>query len=242
MINSTLTLTISSIIMVFFGHFAFIARADYFSIIPMLLLALPTYVDLIRTNFKKGVLIILVLSAYATMIEALSILTSFPYGSFAYNKQLGYKLFDLVPWSVGFGWAPLVIGCFTLGMWQFKNRYYQFIFGVLFLVSADLVLDPGAVLMQFWTWEHPGIYYGIPFTNYLGWMLSSIIGGFLYYYIFTKTEILKLSKLCVLTLALGNAFWIGVTFSNSYWIPWLVGCLMQILIIWITHIKSKQKI
>ncbi|MDA0317462.1 MAG: carotenoid biosynthesis protein [Bacteroidetes bacterium] len=242
MINSTLALLISSIAMIFFGYFAFLARTDYFSVIPMLLLALPTYSDLIRTNFKKGILIIIVLSVYAAMIEALSILTSFPYGSFVYNKQLGYKLFDVVPWTVGFGWAPLVIGCFTLGIWQFKNRYNQFIFGVLFLVSADLVLDPGAVLMRFWTWENPGIYYGIPFSNYLGWLLSSVIGGFLYYYIFTKTEILKLSKLSVLTLALGNAFWIGVTYSNSYWIPCLVGCLMQILIIWTTHIKSKQKV
>ena len=242
MINSTLALLISSIAMIFFGYFAFLARTDYFSVIPMLLLALPTYSDLIRTNFKKGILIIIVLSVYAAMIEALSILTSFPYGSFVYNKQLGYKLFDVVPWTVGFGWAPLVIGCFTLGIWQFKNRYNQFIFGVLFLVSADLVLDPGAVLMRFWTWENPGIYYGIPFSNYLGWLLSSVIGGFLYYYIFTKTEILKLSKLSVLTLALGNAFWIGVTYSNSYWIPCLVGCLMQIFIIWTTHIKSKQKV
>ena len=181
MINSTLALLISSIAMIFFGYFAFLARTDYFSVIPMLLLALPTYSDLIRTNFKKGILIIIVLSVYAAMIEALSILTSFPYGSFVYNKQLGYKLFDVVPWTVGFGWAPLVIGCFTLGIWQFKNRYNQFIFGVLFLVSADLVLDPGAVLMRFWTWENPGIYYGIPFSNYLGWLLSSVIGGFLYF-------------------------------------------------------------
>lgn len=241
MINNTLTFVMWSVIMVFFGYFAFIAREDYFSFMPMLLLALPAYTDLIRINFKKGLLIIIVLSVYAALIEALSILTSFPYGSFVYNKHLGYKLFDVVPWTIGFGWAPLVIGCFTLGAWHFKKRYNQFIFGALFLVCADLVLDPGAVLMQFWTWENPGIYYGIPFSNYLGWLLSSVVCGFLFFYILNKSEIEKLSSFSVYTLVLGNAFWIGVTYFNSYWIPCLVGCLMQAIIIWIIHHKKRRE-
>jgi uncharacterized membrane protein YccC len=33
------------------------------------------------------------------------------------------------------------------------------------------------------------------------------------------------------TLALGNAFWIGVTFSAGYWIPFSVGILLQLVVL-----------
>ncbi len=92
-----------TLIMVFVGFFAYTARNEYFSVIPMLLLALPAYFALLKTNLWKGLLFIVILSCYATAIEALSIQTSFPYGAFEYNAQLGYKLFDLVPWTVSFG-------------------------------------------------------------------------------------------------------------------------------------------
>ena len=221
----------SSLLMLFIGFFAYAARNEYFSVIPMLLLAVPAYLALLKTNFWKGLLFIGILSIYATGIEALSIQTSFPYGAFEYNAQLGYKLFDLVPWTVSFGWVPLVIGCFALSSWIFNKRSYQFFAGALLLVVSDLIVDPGAVLMNFWTWTYPGMYYSIPFSNYLGWILSSIIGGLLLFWTVPKNDMQQLPFYSTYTLALGNAFWVGVTLNAGYWIPFFVGIVLQVVVV-----------
>ena len=221
----------SSLLMLFIGFFAYAARNEYFSVIPMLLLAVPAYLALLKTNFWKGLLFIGILSIYATGIEALSIQTSFPYGAFEYNAQLGYKLFDLVPWTVSFGWVPLVIGCFALSSWIFNKRSYQFFAGALLLVVSDLIVDPGAVLMNFWTWTYPGMYYSIPFSNYLGWILSSIIGGLLLFWTVPKNDMQQLPFYSTYTLALGNAFWVGVTLNAGYWIPFFIGIVLQVVVI-----------
>lgn len=228
--TQTTTATLSLLMMII-GYFAYIARDDYFSVIPMLFLAVPAYFALLKTNFYKGFFFIVVLSLYATSIEALSILTAFPYGAFNYNTQLGYKLFDLVPWTVSFGWVPLVIGSFKMSSWIFKRRIYQFFGGVSLLVFSDLIIDPGAVLMRFWTWTEPGNYYSIPFTNYMGWIFSSTIGGLFLFWMLPQNNLQKMPYYGSYTLALGNAFWIGVTFNAAYWIPCLMGILLQVIII-----------
>ena len=230
--TKTIILILLSGLMAFIGYYALVVKDDYFSIIPMILLAAPAYYDLLRVDLKKGLLLIAILSVYATGIEALSIVTSFPYGSFNYNAQLGYKLFDLVPWAVSFGWVPLVIGAFAVATWVVDKRRVQFALGAGLLVFADLILDPGAVLMTFWTWNDPGVYYTIPFTNYLGWGFSSIIGGLMFYYLIPKKALDNLSLFSVLTLSLGNAFWIGVTLSGGYWIPFALGILLQFFMIY----------
>jgi uncharacterized membrane protein len=119
------------------GFHGYTARNEYFSVTPMLLLAVPAYFGLLKTNFYNGLVLIVILSCFAMAIEALSIQTSFPYGAFQYNAQLGYKIFDLVPWTVSFGWVPLVIGCFGLSSWIFNKRNHQLVAGVVLLVVSD---------------------------------------------------------------------------------------------------------
>lgn len=41
------------------------------------------------------------------------------------------------------------------------------------LTLVDGVLDPGAASLGFWVWPEGGAYYGVPISNYLGWLLSS---------------------------------------------------------------------
>ena len=239
--NKTQSIAITcTLLMTVIGFYSYTARNEYFSVIPMLFLAFPAYFGLLKTNFYNGLALIVILSCYATAIEALSIQTSFPYGAFQYNTQLGYKIFDLVPWTVSFGWVPLVIGCFGLSSWIFNKRTHQLVAGVVLLVVSDLIIDPGAVLMNFWTWTNPGIYYGIPFSNYLGWILSSVIGGIVFFWMLPKNENQNLPFYSIYSLALGNAFWIGVTFNAGYWIAFGVGILLQLIILFFRKNKPKS--
>ena len=45
----------------------------------------------------------------------------------------------------------------------------------LLLVVLDMVLDPIAVDEKRWSWEFPGVYYGIPLLNFFGWFLTVAI-------------------------------------------------------------------
>lgn len=68
--------------------------------------------------------------------------------------------------------------------WNFMPACPAFLGGVVVkhcLLSAlaftawDLFLDPQMVSFGFWVWEVPGGYFGIPLSNYLGWMVVSTI-------------------------------------------------------------------
>jgi len=42
------------------------------------------------------------------------------------------------------------------------------------VVAMDVVLDPGAVSLGFWNFGG-GPFYGVPLSNYAGWVLSAIV-------------------------------------------------------------------
>jgi putative membrane protein len=43
------------------------------------------------------------------------------------------------------------------------------------VLAMDLVLDPGAVALGFWVYPGGGVYYGVPLSNYAGWVLSATV-------------------------------------------------------------------
>ena len=51
--------------------------------------------------------------------------------------------------------------------------------GAVILTLLDMVLDPGAVLLGFWSFDAGGWYYNVPRSNFVGWLLSGSVGMFL---------------------------------------------------------------
>ena len=39
------------------------------------------------------------------------------------------------------------------------------------MTAWDLLMDPMMVAWGMWVWDHPGAYFGIPWGNFLGWLL-----------------------------------------------------------------------
>lgn len=217
---------ILQICMLVSGFFAYTVGRSYLSLTPMLLLAFPAYFGLLKQNWKKGLLFIGILSIYATTIEAISILTGFPYGYFTYGDVLGSKLFDIVPWAVSFGWVPLVIGAVVSCKQYTSDSWRLLIASSGLLILTDLVLDPGAVALGFWTWITTSSYYTIPLSNYFGWLFSSLIGVGIFLAMYTKKELKQLPSWSNLTLVLGACFWTSVTFFAQMYIATLFGLLL----------------
>jgi putative membrane protein len=120
-------------------------------------------------GLKRAALIAVLLGAFAIGIETFAVKTGWPYGNFSYSDKIGVKYFGIVPWTVPFAWSPLVLGAMALASRIAPKRVIPA--GVLVLLAFDLVLDPGAVKQDFWEYDAGGFYYGVPFSNFCGWVI-----------------------------------------------------------------------
>lgn len=130
-------------------------------------------------GWQNAALLFFILGIFALLIETNAIITGFPYGHFGYSELLGYKLFGYAPWTVAFAWSPLLLGSFAIARNLSDNAGLSVVITAIILILFDLVLDPGAVLLGFWKYADGGVYYGVPFLNFVGWGFSGILGAIL---------------------------------------------------------------
>jgi putative membrane protein len=119
------------------------------------------------------------LCGYTYGIEFVGVHTGYPYGAFGYGVDLGPMLFGAVPAALPLFFLPLVVNAYLLCLLLFGRRArrasVRIPIVVLAVVGMDLALDPAAVSLGFWFYEGGGPYYGIPWTNYAGWVLSATV-------------------------------------------------------------------
>lgn len=224
------------------GFFAYKVGQEYLSLLPMLLLSIPAYLGIVWRQDKRAIYFLILISVYATAIEATSVLTGFPYGFFVYSDVLGSKLAGVVPWAVSFGWVPLVIAAGILSSRVTQNIWLRWLLGMVVLVTSDLVLDPGAVALGFWTWVPAGIYYTVPVVNYFGWTLSAMVGLGLFFHFFSSQELLRLPNFATWTLIWGNMFWIGVTLTAGMYVATIIGVLYHIILLCLYNKKNPLQV
>jgi putative membrane protein len=118
------------------------------------------------------------LTGYAYGIEVVGVTTGWPYGDFQYVVDLGPMVAG-VPIGLPVFFLPLVVNTYlltTLVIASISSGWGGRVTGALIAVlGIDLVLDPAAVALGFWTYLEGGGYYGVPASNYLGWLLSGTI-------------------------------------------------------------------
>ncbi len=199
-------------------------KPEYYtiSVFFMVSLSIPTYFILIKkTDRNKAVKAILALSIFSMVIETIGVLTGLPYGQFTYGERLGAKI-GVIPWTVSFGWVPLVIAAWALTEMHFKKYSIlkKSLAGAVILTIFDLVLDPGSAALNFWEWTPEGIYYTVPVLNYLGWIFSGFIGMLIILAIL-KDE--KPHRYLLLTAFFGNIFWTFIALMEQMLIPLVIG-------------------
>lgn len=117
------------------------------------------------------------LTAYTYGIEVVGVLTDFPYGEFTYGVSLG-PMVGGVPVALPVFFIPLVVNAYLLCILllgeRASSRAVRLAVVVPTVVAMDIVLDPGAVALGFWTFADGG-FYGVPLSNYAGWALSAVV-------------------------------------------------------------------
>ncbi|WP_181686912.1 bisanhydrobacterioruberin hydratase [Halorhabdus salina] len=140
---------------------------------------------------RRAALAIVGLTLYTYVIEFTGVLTGLPYGHFEYVIDLGPMLLDTVPAALPIFFFPLVLNAYLLCLLLLGDRAsltrVRLPAVIATVLAMDLVLDPGAVGLGFWAYAAPlagdGLwasataihFYGVPLSNYLGWVLSASV-------------------------------------------------------------------
>lgn len=193
------------------------------------LTALPALVAWFRSQEKgRAFLVVGALSCLAYLFEASSIATGFPYGPFTYGTGLGGLLADVVPWLVPVAWVPQVLAAAALVRITVRDLRLQAIMVALALTLFDFVLDPpAATLLGFWNWPEGGFWYGVPWSNFLGWMLTGYVAGVL-----SSLAARPVPRYGMLTLECATVFWLAVAIRAEFWLTLVPGVLLLIWLSW----------
>ncbi len=145
-----------------------------------------------------------VLVAYTYLIEAVGVDTGWPYGAFEYTIQLGPMLFGEIPLALPLFFVPLVLNAYLLTLLVLRgwadNVAARLGTAIATVVAIDLVLDPAAVAIGFWAYLPPGAYYGVPASNYAGWLVSGTVAVVLVDLAFDRTALLERVHSCEFVL------------------------------------------
>lgn len=209
----------------------------------ILIQALPSYYSLYGwLGASRASLILLSMSVLPTLVEAAAVLTGFPYGAFHYSDALGYKVLNVVPWSVAFAYLPILLGSYAVAKaLDGGSRLRAAAMSSLLVVAVDLVVDPGAVAQGLWVWAEDGAYYGVPLINYGGWLLT----GFIYSYILDALVRLGRNNDHAVPLELSSSlmmimlFWTGFSLWKQLFMPFFIGVIILIFLV-IFLMKSRS--
>ena len=122
---------------------------------------------------------LLALCGYTYAIEAVGVVTGYPYGAFEYGVNLGPMIGGEVPAALPLFFLPLVVNAYLLCLLLLGDlagrTAVRLPVVVAVVVGMDLALDPAAVSLGFWAYADGGWYYGVPWINYVGWVLSAAV-------------------------------------------------------------------
>jgi putative membrane protein len=112
------------------------------------------------------------------ILEVIGVKTGIIFGTYNYGSTLGIKLFD-VPLIIGFNWVFVILGSISISRIITTNLYLGSLISAFIAFVFDLILEPIAIKLDYWTWAE-GI---IPLQNYLAWFVIALISalGFGYF-------------------------------------------------------------
>jgi putative membrane protein len=121
--------------------------------------------------------------------------TGYPFGPYSYTTQLGYRVLGLVPFNIPTSWffmlycALAICGRLLAPRDDARSKWVWAIVGGVVLTAWDVSMDPAMVTTAHWLWhlEDPAgkpawiaflttdFFYGMPITNWLGWLLTGFV-------------------------------------------------------------------
>jgi putative membrane protein len=141
----------------------------------------------------RGTVVYAVIAGGVSMLlEITSVNFGFPFGFYTHHtpgQLLGVPLIIPLVYAT-LGWAPWVMARVIVrdrpaATGGASARFITPVVAAFILTFYDFPSDPvAATIAHAFTYRHPGGYFGVPLTNYLGWLLN----GFVFYQLFALVE------------------------------------------------------
>ncbi|OEK07491.1 carotenoid biosynthesis protein [Roseivirga misakiensis] len=120
-------------------------------------------------SIKYG-LFILITFLVGFFAEVIGVATGDIFGEYAYGKTLGFKVLE-VPLAIGINWVVLIYCSAHLSRKITNSAVLQVIIASILMVALDLLIEPVAINLDFWSWNGGDI----PLRNYIGWFVVSVL-------------------------------------------------------------------
>lgn len=104
-------------------------------------------------------------------VEVVGVQTGLIFGAYEYGEVLGWKIWG-TPIIIGVNWALLVYASAASIQYFLPNlaRWLKISLGAFVMVVLDVLIEPIAIQLQFWTWGAVEV----PIQNYIAWFLVAL--------------------------------------------------------------------
>jgi putative membrane protein len=76
-----------------------------------------------------------------------------------------------------------------ISLFEVDNFVKRFSYTLALIILVDLVLDPAAVSLGIWTYSE-GFFYGVPLSNFVGWLISGSLAILMLEYGFDRSKLI----------------------------------------------------
>ncbi len=133
------------------------------------------YLLLASAGMRRALRAIAVVLFGGWFVEFLGSTTGIPFGHYDYTPVLQPQIGG-VPILIPLAWLMMLPSAWAVSQQFFPtSRSGQILVSAAAFTAWDLFLDPQMVAWNFWQWENPGGYFGIPWINFLGWFVSAAL-------------------------------------------------------------------
>ena len=143
----------------------------------------------IKLNNKNQIFSLFLIFLIGMFSEFIGVNYGLIFGEYIYGYNLGFKLFG-VPFLIGLNLVILTVICANIASILIKNNsiIQIIILGTLLMLFMDFVMEPIAPKLDLWKFKN----LVVPTSNYIGWLIISILTQTIYNIQFKEKEV-KLS-------------------------------------------------
>ena len=139
----------------------------------------------IKLNHKNQIFALLLIFLIGMLSEFIGVNYGLIFGEYIYGNNLGFKLFG-VPFLIGLNWVILTVICANIASFLIKNNsiLQMIIVGTSLMLLIDIVMEPIAPKLDLWKFKN----LVVPSSNYIGWLIISILTQTIYNIQFKEKE------------------------------------------------------
>jgi uncharacterized membrane protein len=148
-----------------------------------------------RLGWRTAMLIFASAFVVSLSAELAGTTTGYPFGPYSYTTQLGYLIGGRVPFNIPTSWFFMLYASLAICGRMLRaddtnaSRWRWAVVAAFVLTAWDVSMDPAMVATTHWLWHLPpatgasplqriflgDLFYGMPLTNWLGWLLTGLV-------------------------------------------------------------------